>query len=256
MKLTNKMVIFSILVIFFSLNILSLAMTIDEIIDKMEENSPDFTTQKTTSEMIVIDEKGKEEVREAIMFSQKEDDDTTSSLIRFLSPKSVKGVTLLNIKNGEKIYLYLPAYDKPRRIAGASKQEEFMGTGLSYEDMSMDYQDKEYTKSLLEETEEEYKIEVIPLAEDTSYKKIILWVDKDKFYAKKVEFYSKNENLTKILEIHKIETDEKGKITPLEIEFSDLENKKKTKIIIKEMEYDIELPADFFSIRTLTKPTL
>ena len=254
MKLTNKMVIFSILVIFFSLPTLSLAMTIDEIIDKMEENSPDFTTQKTTSEMIVIDEKGKEEVREVIMFSQKEEDDTTSSLIRFLSPKSVKGVTLLNINNGEKIYLYMPAYGKTRRIA--VKQEEFMGTGLSYEDMSMDYQDKEYTKSLLEETEEEYKIEVIPLAEDTSYKKIILWVDKDKFYAKKVEFYSKNENLTKILEIHKIETDEKGKITPLEIEFADLENKKKTRIIIKEMEYDIELPADFFSIRTLTKPTL
>jgi len=33
----------------------------------------------------------------------------------------------------------MPAYNKPRRIAGSSKGDEFMGTGLSYEDMSMDY---------------------------------------------------------------------------------------------------------------------
>jgi len=33
----------------------------------------------------------------------------------------------------------MPAYNKPRRIAGSSKSDEFMGTGLSYEDMSMDY---------------------------------------------------------------------------------------------------------------------
>ncbi len=231
-------------------------LTVDEIMDKMEETAPDFTTQKTISEMVIIDEKGNEETRKMIMFSQKEEDDKTSTLIRFLSPNSVKGVTLLNINNGEKIYLYLPAYNKPRRIAGASKQEEFMGTGLSYEDMSMDYQDKDYTKTILEETEKEFKIEVIPLGEDTSYKKIILWVDKEKFYSKKVEFYDEVENLTKTLEIQKIEIDEKGKITPLEIEFSDLENKKKTKIIIKEMEYNIDLSSDFFSLRTLSKPTL
>jgi hypothetical protein len=30
----------------------------------------------------------------------------------------------------------------------------------------------------------------------------------------------------------------------------------KTKIVIKEIEYNIELASDFFSIRTLSKPTL
>jgi len=62
--------------------------------DKMEETAPDFTTQKTISEMILIDEDGKEEIREMIMFSQKGEDEKTSTLMRFLSPKSVKGVTL------------------------------------------------------------------------------------------------------------------------------------------------------------------
>jgi len=176
--------------------------------------------------------------------------------MRFLSPKSVKGVTLLNINDGEKIYLYMPAYNKPRRIAGSSKQEEFMGTGLSYEDMSMDYKDKDYDKKLLEETDNEYVVEVLPTEEDVSYEKIILHIDKEKFYAKKVEFYETINELTKTLTINKIEVDDNGKVTPMEIEFTDIENNKKTKIVIKEIEYNIELSSNFFSIRTLKKPKL
>lgn len=255
MKLKLNLLIFTIFILLFSTCIVY-AITVDEITDKMEENSPDFTTQKTISEMILINKDGKEEIREMIMFSQKEENDETSSLMRFLSPKSVKGVTLLNINSGEKIYLYMPAYDKPRRIAGSSKQEEFMGTGLSYEDMSMDYEDKDYEKKLLEVTDSEYKIEIIPSGEDISYKKIILTVDKEKFYAKKVEFYNMSENLTKTLEIVQIQIDENGKITPIEIVFTDLEKNQKTKIVIKEMEYNVELSSNFFSIRTMQKPTL
>ena len=231
-------------------------LTVDEIIDKIDETSPDFSTQKTISEMILTDKDGNEEIREMIMFSQKGEDEKTSTLVRFLSPKSVKDVTLLNVNDGEKIYLYMPAYNKPRRIAGSSKGEEFMGTGLSYEDMSMDYKDKDYEKKLLEETDGEYIVEVLPSGEDVSYKKIILTVDKEKFYAKNVEFYKVSENLTKTLEIVQIQIDENDKITPIELVFTDLEKNQKTKIVIKEMEYNVELSSDFFSIRTLSKPTL
>jgi outer membrane lipoprotein-sorting protein len=256
-KLNYKIYILTILILLFSINIISAqTLTVEEIMDKMDERSPDFTTQKTISEMTLIDQEGKEEVREMLMFSQKEEEDKTSSLVRFLSPKSVKGVTLLNFKNGEKIYLYMPAYDKPRRIAGSSKSDEFMGTGLSYEDMSMDYEDKDNEKKLLQETEKEYLVEIIPTGEDASYKKIILSVDKEKFYAKKVEFYDTSETLTKTLEIVNIKIDDQGKITPMEIEFTDIVENHKTKIVIKEIEYNIELSSDFFSIRTLSKPTL
>lgn len=255
MKLKLSFLIFTTFILLFSISTV-FALTVDEIMDKMEETAPDFTTQKTISEMILIDKDGKEETREMIMFSQKGEDDQTSTLMRFLSPKSVKGVTLLNIDDGEKIYLYMPAYNKARRIASSSKGDEFMGTGLSYEDMSMNFEDKEYEKKLLEETESVYIIEVIPSEEDTSYKKIILMVDKEKFYTKKVEFYDINENLIKTFEIAKIKIDDKGKITPMEIVFTDVEDNQKTKIVIKEIEYDIELSSSFFSIRTLKKPIL
>lgn len=255
MKFRPKVFILTIFVLLFFTNITA-ALTVDEIMDKMEETAPDFTTQKTISEMILTDKNGNEEIREMIMFSQKGEDEKTSTLVRFLSPKSVKDVTLLNINDGEKIYLYMPAYNKPRRIAGSSKGEEFMGTGLSYEDMSMDYKDKDYDKKLLEETDDEYIIEVLSSGEDVSYKKIILTIDKEKFYAKKVEFYKVSEDLTKTLEIVQIQIDENNKITPIELVFTDLVKNQKTKIVIKEMTYNLELSSDFFSIRTLSKPTL
>jgi len=255
MKLKISLLMFTIFILLFSTSTV-FALTVDEIMDKMEETAPDFTTQKTISEMILIDEEGNEEVREMIMFSQEGEDEKTSTLMRFLSPKSVKGVTLLNIDDGEKIYLYMPAYNKARRIASSSKGDEFMGTGLSYEDMSMNFEDKDYEKKLLEETESVYIIEVIPSGEDISYKKIILTVDKEKFYTKEVEFYDMSENLTKTLEIVQIQIDENDKITPIEIVFTDIEENRKTKIVIKEIEYNVELSSSFFSIRTLKKPTL
>ena len=255
MKLKLSLLIFTIFILLFSAGTV-FALTVDEIMDKMEETAPDFTTQKTISEMVLIDKDGKEEVREMIMFSQKGEDEKTSTLIRFLSPKSVKGVTLLNIDDGEKIYLYMPAYNKPRRIASSSKGDEFMGTGLSYEDMSMDYEDKDYEKKLLEETDGEYIVEVLPSGEDVSYEKIILHVDKENFYAKKVEFYETGGELTKTLTINKVKVDDNGKVTPIEIEFTDIAENQKTKIVMKETEYDIELSSSFFSIRTLSKPTL
>jgi len=231
-------------------------LTVDEIMDKVDETSPDFSTQKTTSEMTLTDKDGNKEIRDMVMFSQKVENDQTNTLVRFLSPKSVKGVTLLNINDGEKIYLYMPAYNKPRRIAGSSKSDEFMGTGLSYEDMSMDYQDKKYDKTLLQETDDTYIVEVLPSGDDLSYEKIIIHVDKAKFYAKKVEFYETMNELTKTLTINQIKIDDKGKVTPMEIEFTDMVEEDKTKIVMKEIEYDIELSSDFFSIRTLSKPTL
>ncbi|MDO9555686.1 MAG: hypothetical protein Q7J40_03790, partial [Atribacterota bacterium] len=108
MKFKISLLILTIFILLFSAGTV-FALTVDEIMDKMEETTPEFTTQKTISEMILIDKDGKEEVREMIMFSQKGEDEKTSTLVRFLSPKSQKGITILNVNDGEKIYLYMPA---------------------------------------------------------------------------------------------------------------------------------------------------
>ncbi|HOR41727.1 MAG TPA: outer membrane lipoprotein-sorting protein [Atribacterota bacterium] len=245
----------SLLILFLSSSAIAEQLTVDEIIDKMKENQVEYVNSKTQAEMEIIDKNGKSESREMIMY-QKEEDDKISILMRFLSPKNVEGVTLLSSESGDKIYLYMPAYQKPRRIAGSSKKDSFMGTDFSYEDLGMDYQSDEYLKELKEETETQFLIEVLPVGEDISYSKFMLSVRKELFYMEKVEFYNLEGQHTKTLEIQEIEIDKNNKITPVKIEITDVENNHKTILNIKNIEYELSLPADFFSLRTMQKPKL
>jgi len=240
----------------FSLAAGALQLTADEIIDKVKENQAEYENSKTQAEMVLIDSEGKEESREIIMFEQEEENDKITMLMRFLSPKSVEGVTLLSIENGDKIYLYMPAYQKPRRIAGSSKQENFMGTDFSYEDLSMDYQNDDYAKELLEEDDRQYVLEILPNDEDLSYSKFILYVNKEQFYVEKVEFYDLDGQHTKTLEIQEVKFDDEGRFTPMKMQITNLSDNHQTQMNIQEIEYDLDLSSNFFSIRTLQKPVL
>lgn len=230
-------------------------LTVDEIIDRVKENQIEYENSRTQAKMVIIDKNGKTEEREIIMY-QKEEDDKISILMRFLSPKNVEGVTLLSADNGDKIYLFMPAYQKPRRIAGASKKESFMGTDFSYEDLGMDYQNDDYLKKLLEETETQFIIEVIPMDEDINYSKFLLYINKEQFYLDKVEFFDLEGTFTKMLEIKEVKIDEEGKNTPIKIEITNIIDNHKTILNIKDIEYDLQLAGDFFSIRTMQKPKL
>jgi len=232
------------------------ALTADEILDEVEARRTDFTTQRSEAKMILVDEKGKEEVREVVMYSKDEGDDTISLIVRFLSPADVKGVTLLSIKGGEKIYLYMPAYRKVRRIAGSSKKEKFMGTDFSYDDLSQNYGREDYEATLLSEDEENYYLELKPLKEDSDYSKLVMTVDKEKFYFKKIEFYDLEGNLWKELQVLEVEEDEEGKITILKMSFKDLKENHETRIETIKHEEDISLPDNFFSVRTIQRPEL
>ncbi len=60
------------------------------------------------------------------------------SMVQFLTPTEVKGVTLLTFANAGKEddqWLYTPALARDRRIAGGAKTERFLGTDFTYEDM-------------------------------------------------------------------------------------------------------------------------
>lgn len=131
-----------------------------------------------------------------------------------------------------------------------------MGTDFSYEDLGMDYQSDDYLKELKSETDTQFLIEVIPADEDISYSKFMLSISKERFYLEKVEFYSLEGVLDKTLEIKEIKIDDNNKITPIKIEITNILDNHRTILNIKEIDYDLELAGDFFSIRTMQKPKL
>ncbi len=154
------------------------------------------------------------------------------------------------------MYLYMPAYKKVRRIASSEKSEKFMGTDFTYDELGGSYSREDYDSTLIEETEEIYKLELIPRDEESSYSKLLMEVDKEKFYFRRIEFYDKDGNLWKVMEILEIEEEEDGTITVNKIDLTDLKENHKTIVEMEHIERDIPLPDNFFSVRTIQRPEL
>ncbi|KKK47176.1 hypothetical protein LCGC14_3157830, partial [marine sediment metagenome] len=113
-----------------------LAQSGNEILKRTEEaiNAPRDRTVKEKMTLIKADGTRK---KRTILFYQKGSD---KRLILFLLPADVKGVGFLSLSE-DRMYLYMPAFRKIRRIASHIKNENFMGTDFSYEDMA----ETEYT---------------------------------------------------------------------------------------------------------------
>src|SRR4051794_10211502 len=56
-------------------------------------------------------------------------------LVRFTSPGDVKGMGVL-VENKETMYVFLPGFQRVRRMGTHIKNQTFMGSDFSFEDMS------------------------------------------------------------------------------------------------------------------------
>ena len=64
-------------------------------------------------------------------------DDGNKMLLFFKSPKKDRGVGFLKIESdkNDKLFLFIPGLNKPRRISSNNQSDSFMNSDLSYEDM-------------------------------------------------------------------------------------------------------------------------
>jgi outer membrane lipoprotein-sorting protein len=79
-------------------------------------------------------------------------------LIDFLAPGDVKGMRFL-VLSFAQMYVYLPAYQKVRRVASHARSQSFMGTALSQDDASIVTYGDTFTGRLVSETRTHWKIE-------------------------------------------------------------------------------------------------
>jgi outer membrane lipoprotein-sorting protein len=224
-----------------------------EIMAKHEEarKTPQFVAQATLrSERAGAEAKEK---KFAIWTKLKADGVHFNTLTRFSSPAEVKNEAILFLENdrGENdILLYLPAYQKVRRVERSQQSSSFMGSDFSYSDITTPHVD-DYKYTLLGETACPgapdaggcYRIEGIPatpaIRERTGYSKILSWVRKDNFMIVRNENFgleekpAKNSVLTEIKKLpngkwlaHRIEvvSASGGKTT---LEFKDVKTETK-----------------------------
>ena len=127
----------------------------------------------------------------------------SKSMTRFSKPADIAGVGFLQIMHDDSDddrFLYLPDLKKSRRIAGAMRNNSFMGTDFSYADL--DLRDLRESKATLTGNEKigkftYYKVDVVPSRTDSQYSKFEIWVRTDNFLVLKWLMYDKSKVLLK-----------------------------------------------------------
>ena len=242
------------LIFILSLNVVLFSQSGYEIAKMMDEKlSPKDMSNRT--KMVLTNSKGK--TRTNAMVS-KSVDGNKKQIIWFMEPKDDKGVAFLKLENEDKedeMRMWLPAFKKVRRISSKKKGDSFMGSDLSYEDMSnRDMSENEYTR-LDDETVNEiecYVLEITPKKEAKSaYSKHISWIAKEGLYGVKENSFDKRGelkkrkvfNFQKLLDYHVIER----------VFVEDIQKNHTTEVTFSEVKVDSRIDKKLFQEKNLKR---
>ncbi|MFQ6618461.1 MAG: outer membrane lipoprotein-sorting protein [Fidelibacterota bacterium] len=223
-------------------------LTGDEIMKRVERTLTAPSDQVLVEKLTLVEADGTQKSREIKLFQKGKE----KRLIVFTSPKEIEGVSFLSISS-ERMYLYMPAFRKVRRIASAVKNENFMGTDFSYEDLSETEFSKKYSIKLLNSNSDNYILELVPEKDsDVSYSRLIMTVDRISYYYRKTEFYDKRGRLKKVMTADDI-VKKDGYWIAKKIVMKNVISEHRTEMELISVKYDTGLSDDLFSIRNLKK---
>ncbi len=218
------------------------------------------------SEMRIIDARGRERVRKIKQVTKLYDNgDTEKKLIRFIAPADVKGTGLLTYDYKDKdddLWLYMPALRKTRRIVSTEKAKNFMGSEFTYSDMTPPSLDDFDFKNLGDEEIDGilcYKIEWIPkdddIAEENGFSRRITYFGKKDFVIRKAVYYDLDGELVKEMIVHEIkELDTVNhRYRAKHLEMVNLQNGRKSILLNEQLEFNPDIPDDYFTIRYLER---
>ena len=170
-------------------------------IAEMIENRPIPGDLINQTVMTLTNSKGKTRTHKMISKSK---NGSKKQIIWFMEPKDDQGIAFLKIEHDKKddeMRMWLPAFKKVRRISSKKKGDSFMGSDLSFEDLSnRELNDNDYKR--LEDANwlgrDCYVLETIPKKESKShYTRHVSWIDKNYMNILKEQSYNRKNKLEK-----------------------------------------------------------
>ncbi|MGY8763429.1 MAG: outer membrane lipoprotein-sorting protein [Fidelibacterota bacterium] len=224
-------------------------------IAKMVDEKPSPMDMSSKTKMILTNKKGKS--RSNAMMS-KSVDGNKKQIIWFLEPKDDKGVAFLKIEHDNKddeMRMWLPAFKKVRRISSKKKGDAFMGSDLSYEDLSSRELDENQYNRLDDGAvngKDCYVLEILPKAQAKSaYTKHISWIDKLTLMGVKEESYDKRGKLKKKKEYEF--QNMKGYHVMKRVYVEDVQKNHSTEVTFSEIEVDSGIRENLFQEKNLKR---
>jgi outer membrane lipoprotein-sorting protein len=249
---------------------LSAAMSAQQIMEKNENNRRmnDIKAQA----IIVTGTEGKPQKVKQFSWWRKLASDGThfDTLTRFLSPAEIRGEGILFLEHPgseNEVLMYLPNFKKIRRVEPQQQSGSFMGSELSYSDISTPHV-SDYNHRLIGQQPclgvgskemQCFVVETTPKNEavrnSTGYSKTVHWVRMNSFMDSQTEFYDLQGVLFKrfvATEITKVDI-EKDKWMALKVQVSQIKTGRFTTLEFSKVQVNQGLAASLFTQQNLSK---
>jgi hypothetical protein len=223
------------------------------------DNRPDGNDRKSVMHMILINKRGRKRERTVLSYSKDYGKDR-KNIMYFQEPADVKGTGFLSWEyddpsKDDDRWLYLPALKKVRRISGSSKNDYFMGSDFTYDDMGGRSVDDDTHTLMKEEATDQrlcWVVQSVPREKNAMYARVIRWIDKESLLPVKAEYYDKKGNLLKVLSLKEFRLHD-GFWTAFKWLMENHQRKHQTILEMKTMEYDIGTRDSMFRVSTLER---
>lgn len=185
------------------------------------------------------------------------DSDGEKKIMFFLAPSDVKNTSFLSYSyadgRSDDQWIYLPALNRVKRVASDKKNDSFMGSDFTYDDMGTRHPSADTHKVIRTETIDGRKclvVESIPKEAKPTYAKTLAWVVENEWIGLKKEFYLPNGKVGKKLEIDSYEkTDGVWVITDMTM--SNVDKNSSTRIQMLDVTFNNDLKDSVFTERQM-----
>jgi outer membrane lipoprotein-sorting protein len=219
----------------------------------------DADTISSRSRMTITAKNGSTTERLIDQYS-KDGPNGSRTVVVFQRPANVANTRFLTMETGSPSndqWIFLPSLGKVRRIAASEGSGSFVGTDLSYDDISSADRDPDLdTHTLLREETFNgkicYVIESTPKDKSYQYSKMVQWIGKDDKVNYRVELFDKRGTHVKTLEILELKNIQ-GRLSPVKTRMSTLASGTNTTIDVEILKYDDPIPEQVFTTAFLER---
>ena len=238
------------LVAFLMANAFAEEMTGRDILEEADGIMNAFKDMSFCMEIAIISAAGDEKRREMQIWQKGQ-----KRLIKFTKPASERGLSFL-ASDYINSYVYLPAYKKIRRIAAHVRNQTFMGSDFSYEDMSTTHYSAEYDSIITAQNPSHWILELTPKADSkSSYGMLHLTINKNSLVVEQIKYFDGNRELLKVENRSNIKSFNNNKyLTPTDVTLTNIKDNNKTTTHMFDIKYDQNISDELFHQRNLKRP--
>jgi Outer membrane lipoprotein-sorting protein len=235
---------------------------VDDVDRCLRQNLPKVSSVQTI-DFVTTDRTGsKRRIQGKIFWRRGADDRHSKTLVRIEDPPELRGSSYLVIEKPDAldIFVYLPEYQKVRRITPHALAGSLFGTDFSYEDMMrlrhvFEQQKPERVGEEVVAGRPSELVQLVPPPESgSSYERVRTWLDRATCVPLRMEFVAKGGALAKELSVDPATLEQHGDVWVASgFKLRDLHEQTETLLTLGAIELDVELPDRLFSERGLAQ---